>query len=95
MVVAARVEVGGKLSDRKGVSLPDTIIPFSALTPKDRLSVFSFGSYDFLGQRTASRVLTVFGTEFHRIDARYDHTLGQDGNLRLAVTAVPLMCAPG
>ena len=31
-----RVEVGGKLSDRKGVSLPDTMIPFSALTPKDR-----------------------------------------------------------
>jgi pyruvate kinase len=34
--IAARVEVGGKLSDRKGVSLPDSIIPFSALTPKDR-----------------------------------------------------------
>ncbi len=31
-----RVEVGGKLSDRKGVSLPDSIMPFSALTPKDR-----------------------------------------------------------
>ena len=24
------------MSDRKGVSLPDTVIPFSALTPKDR-----------------------------------------------------------
>jgi pyruvate kinase len=34
--IIARVEVGGKLSDRKGVSLPDTVIPFSALTPKDR-----------------------------------------------------------
>ncbi len=31
-----RVEVGGKLSARKGVSLPDTMIGFSALTPKDR-----------------------------------------------------------
>jgi pyruvate kinase len=31
-----RVEVGGKLSDRKGVSLPDTVIPFSALAEKDR-----------------------------------------------------------
>jgi pyruvate kinase len=30
-----RVEVGGKLSARKGVSLPDTTIPFSALTAKD------------------------------------------------------------
>src|SRR6187455_2852489 len=34
--ITVRVEVGGKLSDRKGVSLPDSIIPFSALTPKDR-----------------------------------------------------------
>ncbi|WP_342359084.1 pyruvate kinase [Terrarubrum flagellatum] len=31
-----RVEVGGVLSDRKGVSLPDTIIPVSAMTEKDR-----------------------------------------------------------
>ena len=30
-----RVEVGGRLSNRKGVSLPDTIVPFSALMPKD------------------------------------------------------------
>jgi len=32
--IVTRVEVGGKLSDRKGVSLPDTMIPFSALTPR-------------------------------------------------------------
>jgi pyruvate kinase len=31
-----RVEVGGRLSNRKGVSLPDTTVPFSALTEKDR-----------------------------------------------------------
>ncbi len=31
-----RVVVGGKMSNRKGVSLPDTTIPTSALTPKDR-----------------------------------------------------------
>ena len=34
--LTARVEVGGKLSDRKGVSLPETTLPFSALTEKDR-----------------------------------------------------------
>jgi pyruvate kinase len=34
--VVTRVEVGGKLSARKGVSLPDTTVGFSALTPKDR-----------------------------------------------------------
>ena len=34
--ILTRVEVGGKLSDRKGVSLPDSTIPFSALAAKDR-----------------------------------------------------------
>src|SRR5262249_28937568 len=34
--ILTRVEVGGRLSDRKGVSLPDTTIPFSALADKDR-----------------------------------------------------------
>ncbi|GGK25846.1 pyruvate kinase [Salinarimonas ramus] len=31
-----RVVVGGTISNRKGVSLPDTQIPVSAMTPKDR-----------------------------------------------------------
>jgi pyruvate kinase len=31
-----RVEIGGRLSARKGVSLPDTTIPASAMTAKDR-----------------------------------------------------------
>jgi len=31
-----RVVIGGKMSDRKGVSLPDTALPVSAMTPKDR-----------------------------------------------------------
>jgi pyruvate kinase len=34
--MVTRVEVGGRLSDRKGVSLPDSTIPFSALAEKDR-----------------------------------------------------------
>ncbi len=34
--VVTRVAVGGKLSDRKGVSLPDATLPVSALAPKDR-----------------------------------------------------------
>src|SRR2546428_2706039 len=34
--ILTRVEVGGKLSDRKGISLPNTTVPFSALTEKDR-----------------------------------------------------------
>jgi pyruvate kinase len=34
--VVTRVVIGGKISDRKGVSLPDTDLPVSAMTPKDR-----------------------------------------------------------
>lgn len=30
------VMVGGRLTDRKGVNLPNTLVPLSALTPKDR-----------------------------------------------------------
>ena len=29
------VEIGGKISDRKGVNIPDVVVPVSSLTPKD------------------------------------------------------------
>jgi hypothetical protein len=57
------------------------------LTPVDRIGVFSFGSYDFLGQPAADgSIITVFGTEFHRVDARYDHFLPDGGSNRVAAT---------
>ncbi len=34
--VATRVEVGGMLSDRKGLNVPDVVVPMAALTEKDR-----------------------------------------------------------
>ncbi len=34
-----RVVTGGKISDRKGVSLPDTDLPLSAMTAKDRVDL--------------------------------------------------------
>ncbi len=34
--ITTRVIVGGKISDRKGVNVPDTPLPISALTEKDR-----------------------------------------------------------
>ncbi|MBC8049029.1 MAG: pyruvate kinase [Chitinophagales bacterium] len=34
-----KVQVGGSLSSRKGVSLPDTVLPMSAMTAKDRLDL--------------------------------------------------------
>ncbi len=56
------------------------------LTPDDRISVFAFGAYDFLGEKTQTETLTLFGTSFHRVDLRYDHRLGNRGSLRLALT---------
>jgi pyruvate kinase len=32
----AEVVVGGEIKDRKGVNMPDTLLPLSAITPKDR-----------------------------------------------------------
>jgi len=34
--ITAQVVVGGPLTGRKGISLPDTLLPVGALTPKDR-----------------------------------------------------------
>ncbi len=33
--IVAKVEVGGPLASRKGISLPDTLLPIGPLTPKD------------------------------------------------------------
>jgi hypothetical protein len=56
------------------------------LTPRDRVGVFAFGAYDYLGQKTPTGTLTAFGAEFHRVDARYEHRLGEQGTMRTAVT---------
>lgn len=34
--IATQVEVGGPLSNNKGLNVPDVVIPMAALTPKDR-----------------------------------------------------------
>lgn len=56
------------------------------LGPRDRVEVFSFGSYDYVGERTPTETLTLFGTEFHRVDLRYDHRFSNRGKLLTAVT---------
>ncbi|HEY2010296.1 MAG TPA: pyruvate kinase [Rhizomicrobium sp.] len=35
----AVVEVAGEIKDRKGVNMPDTLLPLSAMTPKDRVDL--------------------------------------------------------
>jgi len=57
-----------------------------ALTPRDHVSTFAFGSYDFLGQKTPTGTTTIFGADFHRVDLRYDHQLDDYGTMRTAVT---------
>jgi hypothetical protein len=66
------------------------------VTNRDRIGVFSFGSYDYLAQYTPTQTLTLFGTEFHRVDLRYDRQLDENGTLRLAVTGgIDRSRAPG
>lgn len=55
------------------------------ITPRDRISVFAFGAYDFLGNKTSTGTDTLFGTQFHRVDLRYDHRLNGDAAIRTAV----------
>ena len=61
------------------------------LTPEDRVSVFAFGSHDFLGERKVRRggtepeTKTLFETDFHRLDLRYDRKI-EGGRLRTGLT---------
>ena len=69
------------------------------LTPRDRVSLFWFGSFDEIDTRdrqtvddaegrlteTVTDFYPVFKTEFHRLDLRYDHDTPR-GHLRLAAT---------
>ncbi|WP_394841472.1 TonB family protein [Pendulispora brunnea] len=63
-----------------------------ALTNRDTLTIFAFGSSDYLGsikedyQTKEKREEQLFKTGFHRLDLRYDHRLGTSGKLRLALT---------
>ena len=56
------------------------------LTPKDRITVFGFGSYDLVGQKRGGGLQVLFGSEFYRLDTRYDRRLGPSSKLRAAVT---------
>ena len=57
------------------------------LGPRDQIGVFGFGSYDFFGEKKSDGTTrTAFATQFHRIDARWDHELPNHGKMRTAVT---------
>jgi hypothetical protein len=57
---------------------------------RDTLSVFAFGSHDYLGTASITNgqtgpIVEQLGSDFHRVDLRYDRTL-VDGHLRIAAT---------
>jgi TonB family protein len=56
------------------------------LTPRDTVSVFSFGAYDYLGEDDEDgKTTTLLGTEFHRIDLRYEKKVSESTRWRNAV----------
>ncbi|MCA9594790.1 MAG: TonB family protein [Myxococcales bacterium] len=57
------------------------------VTPRDTLSLFSFGAYDFLGEkRPGGEVKTLLSTEFHRVDLSWTHRPTPRTSTKLAVT---------
>jgi TonB family protein len=56
------------------------------LGPHDRLTAFAFGSYDLLAEEQPGGLAVLFGTEFYRLDLRYDHFYGKGNRVRFAAT---------
>jgi hypothetical protein len=56
------------------------------ITPKDRITMFTFGAYDLIGEKRNGALNVLFGSEFYRLDTRYDRQLGPSSKLRTAVT---------
>lgn len=55
------------------------------ITPRDRVTAFSFGSYDLVGQTQNDILNVLFGSEFYRADFRYEHHFDDDSTWRTAV----------
>ena len=56
------------------------------LTPRDRITVFSFGAYDLLGQNKNDSLNVLFGSEFYRLDLRWEHAFAPKTTLLYAIT---------
>ena len=56
------------------------------ITPRDRVTAFSFGSYDLVGQTQNGILNVAFGSEFYRADFRYQHDFDDSSTWRTAVT---------
>ncbi|MBP9111815.1 MAG: TonB-dependent receptor plug domain-containing protein, partial [Polyangiaceae bacterium] len=56
------------------------------LTPKDRLSFVSFGSYDLVSQTVNNIENVLFASEFYRGELRYDRAFSERTRMRIATT---------
>jgi hypothetical protein len=56
------------------------------LTPRERVSLFAFGAYDYLSETVLDIETVLFGSEFYRLDGRYDVRLPRGGSMRAAAT---------
>ena len=56
------------------------------VTPKDRVSLLTFGSFDLLSQTVDGIENVLFASEFYRADLRYDRTIDTNTRIRTAVT---------
>jgi hypothetical protein len=56
------------------------------LTDRDQVSLLAFGAYDLVGQTTNGIEDVLFGSEFYRLDLRWDHRISADTNVRFATT---------
>ncbi len=92
------VLLGGRYSYTAALvslTVPDVMVDYRdyqarvsyELGPRDRVSLFSFGSYDLVGERDSlGDVEAKFGVEFYRIDLRHEHRLSSGGELTTGVT---------
>jgi TonB family protein len=56
------------------------------VTPRDRVTLFGFGAYDLVGEVQDGTTNVLFGSEFYRLDLRYDHSFEGGSSIRAAVT---------
>lgn len=56
------------------------------LSDRDTLGIFAFGALDLLQDKSSSSPEAYVGTEFHRVDLRYQRTFGKASRLRTALT---------
>ncbi len=56
------------------------------VAPDQRVTLFAFGAYDYLSSTELDVETVLFGSEFYRVDGRYDVSFAGGGGMRAAAT---------